>query len=97
MFKPIPLLPFSSKMGGTFFLWLDYLVFGLILALSAGIGFYHGFKGRKKQTIDSYLMADRNMHPIPVALSMFVTYMSAISFLGEYVPDMFEQNCERNH
>ena len=67
------------------FLWPDYLVFGIILALSASIGLYHGFKGRKAQSMESYLMADRNMHPVPVALSMFVTYMSAISFLGKFL------------
>ena len=66
------------------FLWPDYLVLSLILALSACIGLYHGFKERKGQTVESYLMADRNMHPVPVALSMFVSYMSAISFLGKY-------------
>ena len=60
----------------------DYVLFGGMLAISAGIGIYSAFSGGRQQTADEYLLGNRNMHPIPVALSIMVTYVSAISVLG---------------
>ena len=51
------------------FTWIDYGVFGLMLFLSAAIGIYFGFIKRAKNTKD-FLMAGKNMSPIPVALSL---------------------------
>lgn len=61
---------------------LDYLVFASILVISCGIGFYHAWKDRHKQTVSNVLLAGRNMHPIPVALSLVASFMSAITLLG---------------
>lgn len=51
------------------FSWMDYIVFVLMLAISAVVGVYWGFM--KKQTTQSdYLLGGRNMQVVPVAMSL---------------------------
>ena len=57
------------------FSWPDYVVFGLMLGMSAAIGFYYACTGGKQKTTDEYLMADRNMHWFPVAASLLARYV----------------------
>ena len=67
------------------FHWVDYVVFSLAVAGSTAIGLYHGFKQRKNANIDDYLMAGRRMPVLPVSLSHYVSWLSAISFLSDPV------------
>ncbi|KAK2170806.1 hypothetical protein NP493_1139g00070 [Ridgeia piscesae] len=60
----------------------DYIVFGLMLSVSAGIGIYYAWIGRKRNTTKEFLMADRSMGALPVSLSMLASFMSAITVLG---------------
>ncbi|XP_039270914.2 sodium-coupled monocarboxylate transporter 1-like isoform X1 [Styela clava] len=61
----------------------DYVVFGLMLGISALIGIFYAIKDRRsKAGTEGYLMAGRSMHYIPVALSLTVSFMSAITVLG---------------
>ena len=60
----------------------DYAVFILTLVLSLGIGLYHAFSSGRQITTRDYFMAGRNMKVIPVAISMFMSYISAILVLG---------------
>nr|XP_054748057.1 sodium-coupled monocarboxylate transporter 1-like [Lytechinus pictus] len=60
----------------------DYGVLGAMLAFSLGIGFYQACSGGKQKTAEEFLMANRNMHPVPVALSLVASFISAITFLG---------------
>ncbi|XP_071487040.1 sodium-coupled monocarboxylate transporter 1-like [Diadema antillarum] len=60
----------------------DYVLFGAMLVISAGIGVYSAFSGDRQRTADEYLLGNRNMHVVPVALSMMVSFVSAISVLG---------------
>lgn len=61
----------------------DYIVFAAVLVISAGIGLFYAFIGRrKKQTTAEYLMAGRDMSVLPVALSLLASFMSAITLLG---------------
>ena len=46
---------------GEFTVW-DYLVFALVLIVSAGIGIFYGCTGGKQKTTKEFLMADRRMH-----------------------------------
>ncbi|XP_070580136.1 sodium-dependent multivitamin transporter-like [Ptychodera flava] len=62
--------------------WLDYFVFSAMLVVSAGTGFYHAFAGDGQKTVSKYLMADRNMFSIPVAISTLASFLSAVSILG---------------
>eukprot|EP00057_Strongylocentrotus_purpuratus_P008394 XP_011662868.1 PREDICTED: uncharacterized protein LOC105437681 [Strongylocentrotus purpuratus] len=72
----------DDEVANTFSVW-DYLVFSLMLLVSVGIGIYHGFIGGGKQkTAAEFLLADGDMNPIPVAMSLTASFISAITFLG---------------
>ena len=62
------------------FHWLDYVVFISTLLLSLGVGVYHGCVGEK--TTKDYLMGNRQLKPLPVALSIFMSVISGILVLG---------------
>lgn len=51
------------------FSWVDYVVFVLMLAISAVVGVYWGFM-KKQTTQNDYLLGGRNMKVIPVAMSL---------------------------
>ena len=59
----------------------DFAVMGVFLVVSLGIGVYYGVFKRQRTT-EEYLMGNRQMQILPVALSMLVTYQSAISVIG---------------
>lgn len=67
--------------GSTFTAW-DYVVFGLILAISAAIGLFYAFSGGKQKTTKEFLLADKSMSAVPVALSLFASFFSASTLLG---------------
>ncbi|KAJ8319545.1 hypothetical protein KUTeg_002893 [Tegillarca granosa] len=60
----------------------DYIVIAVFLAICMVIGIYHGFRGKKRQTPEYYLLGNRHLQLFPVAISFFVTYQSAISLMG---------------
>ncbi|GAB1602027.1 sodium-coupled monocarboxylate transporter 1-like [Argonauta hians] len=61
---------------------VDYVLFGLTLAVSSGIGVFYAVWDRKKKTANNYLLAGGNMSVFPVAMSLLVSFMSAITLLG---------------
>lgn len=63
------------------FQWPDYLVFSLMLAVSAVIGIIYGCFGKKQDT-QEFLMAGKSMTTFPVAMSLIASFMSAITLLG---------------
>lgn len=67
--------------GSTFTGW-DYLVFCLVLSISAVIGLYYAFTGGKQKTTKEFLLADKSMSTIPVALSIFASFFSASILVG---------------
>lgn len=60
----------------------DYVVFAGLLAISAGIGIYHAVAGGRQSTTKEFLLADKQMHVAPVAMSMLASFMSAITLMG---------------
>ncbi|XP_041484320.1 sodium-coupled monocarboxylate transporter 2-like [Lytechinus variegatus] len=66
---------------GLFQAW-DYVVVAAILIISSGIGVFYAFTGGRQKTTREFLLADRNMNPIPVAMSLVATFISAITVLG---------------
>lgn len=64
------------------FAWPDYIVFILMLLLSASIGVFFGFFSKKKQDTKEFLMAGKSMTTFPVAMSLVASFMSAITLLG---------------
>ena len=67
------------------FHWADYVVFVGMLTVSAGVGVFYGIKDRKKSSVEEFLVGGRSMHVLPVSVSLFVSIMSAIAFLGDPV------------
>ncbi|KAK7113233.1 sodium-coupled monocarboxylate transporter 1-like [Littorina saxatilis] len=64
---------------------VDYVLFCLILALSAVIGMYYAFRDRKQVTSRNFMVASQGMYVVPVAMSLAVTFLSALSLLGNPV------------
>ncbi|XP_005092732.1 sodium-coupled monocarboxylate transporter 1-like [Aplysia californica] len=60
----------------------DYVVTVIMLLVPLGIGVLFAFKDAKKATRDEYLLGGRQMSMLPVTLSLFVTFQSAISVMG---------------
>ncbi len=67
-------------MGKNHFEWLDWVVVGFTLLVSLFIGIYYAI--RSKNNNESLLMGGRKMRILPVAASVMVTYVSAITVLG---------------
>ncbi|KAF3425527.1 hypothetical protein E2986_05638 [Frieseomelitta varia] len=62
--------------------WPDYLVIGVMLSISAGIGIYYRFTGGRQRTAEEYFSANRSMGVVPLAIALTVSFMSAITLLG---------------
>ncbi|XP_025093634.1 sodium-dependent multivitamin transporter-like isoform X2 [Pomacea canaliculata] len=62
--------------------FLDYIIFATLLLTSMVIGGYQAYRDRENESVVNFLMAERNMHPLPVALSLLSSYVSAVSMLG---------------
>lgn len=69
-------------MESTGFHIADYVVLTVLLLLSLGIGIYYAFSGGRQKSKEEYLVGDRNMSVLPVAMSLFASGMSAIGMLG---------------
>ncbi|XP_042863380.1 sodium-coupled monocarboxylate transporter 1-like [Penaeus japonicus] len=70
----------SEGERGTFS-WLDYVVFGGMLALSLAIGVFYAIKSRKKSN-DEFLLGSSSLTCFPVSMSLLASYISAILVLG---------------
>lgn len=62
--------------------WPDYLILVLFLVISLGIGFYHSMTGGRQRTVQEFIMANRSLGILPTALSLFVSFQSAIMILS---------------
>ncbi|GFR88848.1 sodium-coupled monocarboxylate transporter 1 [Elysia marginata] len=62
---------------------VDFVVAGLMLAVPTGIGIRYAVRdARRAATREEYLMGGRHMAVLPVALSTFITFVSAVSLMG---------------
>ena len=61
---------------------VDYCVFAAVLLISLAIGLYHAFSGGKQKTKSEYLMGNRQMLLLPIAISILVSVISANTILG---------------
>ncbi|XP_040916172.1 solute carrier family 5 member 6 [Toxotes jaculatrix] len=64
------------------FMIVDYVIFAALLAASTGIGLYYALSGGRQRTTQEFLMADRNMHSLPVSLSLIASFQSAVAIIG---------------
>ena len=75
-------------MSGERFHWADFVVFVLTLLLSLAIGIFYALREKKVKDdnrTSNFLVAGRQMSVLPVAVSLFVSWMSSISILGKFV------------
>ncbi|CAG2212425.1 SLC5A8_12 [Mytilus edulis] len=61
---------------------LDYVIFVVTLLISLSIGIYNAFKSRYKQSTKEVLLAGGEMGVIPVAFSLFASFISSVSMIG---------------
>nr|KAG5697884.1 hypothetical protein BaRGS_017141 [Batillaria attramentaria] len=61
---------------------VDYVLFVLTLLISAGIGVFYAIWDRKRNTTQEFLLGGKKMNIFPVAMSLMVTFMSALTLLG---------------
>ncbi|KAJ6656399.1 hypothetical protein lerEdw1_003902 [Lerista edwardsae] len=76
-----PLLTLSLANLHDYFTALDYIIFAVMLLISASIGIYYAFKGVHK-TYEEFVLGSRRLHCVPVALSLTASFMSAVTVLG---------------
>jgi Na+/proline symporter len=62
--------------------WIDYVILAAFLGVSLAIGVYHALTGGRQRTTAEFILADRQLKVIPTALSLFVSFQSAIAILG---------------
>ncbi|CAG0879584.1 unnamed protein product [Cyprideis torosa] len=66
------------------FSWVDYLVFALLLAVSAAIGIFYGFF--KKQDSEDFLMAGRSMSTFPMSMSLIARPTTSLDVCYYFCP-----------
>lgn len=71
----------------------DYIVFAAMLLVSAAIGIYYALSGGKQKTTDEFLLANRDMAVLPVAISILLSFISAIMVLG-YPAEMYNEGTQ---
>ncbi|CAK8694773.1 unnamed protein product [Clavelina lepadiformis] len=59
----------------------DFIVFLASLLLCVAIGGFYAYKDRKKK-VDNYYFGGKKISPIPLGISMSVTFISAVTVLG---------------
>ena len=60
----------------------DYVVFALMLLVSAAIGVYYAIVGKGQSSSSDFLMGGRSLSAVPVSLSLTASFMSAITVLA---------------
>ena len=60
----------------------DYVVFAITVVISIFIGLYYALSGGRQRTTEEYLVGNRKMSVVPVALSLMVSFESSIMMLG---------------
>uniref|UniRef100_A0A7N8XSY1 Solute carrier family 5 member 8 n=1 Tax=Mastacembelus armatus TaxID=205130 RepID=A0A7N8XSY1_9TELE len=64
------------------FVTADYLVFALMLLVSAAVGVYYAWTDRDQRSSGNFLIGGRRMTALPVSLSLTASFMSAITVLS---------------
>uniref|UniRef100_H2YU25 Sodium-coupled monocarboxylate transporter 2 n=1 Tax=Ciona savignyi TaxID=51511 RepID=H2YU25_CIOSA len=69
---------FKRNNFGTF----DLVIFSASLIFSVLVGLYYAYKDRTNDSVNNYYFGGRKMSPIPIGLSMSVTFISALTIIG---------------
>ena len=60
--------------------WEEYLIFALMLAVSAAIGIFYWYQGQNNNA--EFLLGGKSMGVFPMTMSLVASFMSAITLLG---------------
>lgn len=60
----------------------DYVVFALMLLVSAAVGVYYAWTDRSQRSSGDFLTGGRRLTALPVAMSLTASFMSAITVLA---------------
>ncbi|XP_044042083.1 sodium-coupled monocarboxylate transporter 1-like isoform X2 [Siniperca chuatsi] len=71
----------DSLVSGSFVV-ADYLVFALMLVLSAAVGVYYAWVDKGQRSSGDFLMGGRRLTALPVSMSLTASFMSAITVLS---------------
>ncbi|KAK8725338.1 hypothetical protein OTU49_010820, partial [Cherax quadricarinatus] len=74
--------PVTEGVLSSTFTPVDYVIFTMLLVISAGIGVFNAFRSRGMVTTQEYLLGGRTMPVLPVAISVLGGVVSAVSLLG---------------
>ncbi|XP_023930462.1 putative sodium-dependent multivitamin transporter [Lingula anatina] len=72
---------------------VDYVVMCAVLLVSASVGVIFSRTGGRQKTTREYLLANRDMGFLPVALSIIVSYISGIMILG-YTTEIYQHGIQ---
>ena len=61
---------------------IDYVVFTLMLVVSASVGVYFAYRSRRQESIEEFTLGGRDMHAVPTSVSVMCTTLSAITIIG---------------
>ncbi|XP_075224865.1 sodium-coupled monocarboxylate transporter 1-like isoform X2 [Lycorma delicatula] len=64
------------------FNWIEYLVFSLMLGLSALVGVYYGCYKGNQDTVSEYMQGGKKMGVFPITMSLIASHISGITLLG---------------
>ncbi|KAL0102300.1 hypothetical protein PUN28_018672 [Cardiocondyla obscurior] len=64
-----------------YFHWIDWLVFALMLLMSAAAGLWH-FRRAQKSSTQDYLLGGRSLGLFPVSASLVASFISGVTILG---------------
>ncbi|XP_076577911.1 sodium-coupled monocarboxylate transporter 1 [Chaetodon auriga] len=71
----------DSLVSGSFAV-ADYVVFAVMLVMSAAVGVYYAWADRGQRSSGDFLMGGRRLTALPVSLSLTASFMSAITVLS---------------
>lgn len=61
---------------------VDAILFTTSVVAAVLVGVYHTYKDKGKKTLSNYYYADRVLSPIPIGVSMAVTFISSMTVIG---------------
>uniref|UniRef100_I3JU99 Solute carrier family 5 member 8 n=1 Tax=Oreochromis niloticus TaxID=8128 RepID=I3JU99_ORENI len=70
------------RMAVASFALADYVVFALMLVVSAAVGIYYAWVDRSRRNPGNFLTGGRKLTALPVSLSLTASFMSAITVLS---------------
>ncbi|PWA14708.1 hypothetical protein CCH79_00014369 [Gambusia affinis] len=71
----------GSSVPGSFAV-ADYVVFAVMLLVSAAVGVYFAWTDRRQRSAGDFLTGGRRLTALPVSMSLSASFMSAVTVLG---------------